>query len=456
MGPWVLGDVREARDNNEPVDDPYTKIAADSSRRWTELMQGLTVSQPWWLVRSRQGDLFASPASTSAEGVPPAPLYVVARVEVAGVLSADTVPVVYRTVDAALGEVTTPAVVAPPVTIALERTAEYAPANAPIDRPVRVSLRSASAAAREVVVKLALPNGLASDSESRTVTLPAFGAATAEFRLRGQLPAGRHRITATATSGGQRFTTGYVPIEYEHIRPQRIYREATIDVEAVPVAVPKGLTVAYLPGVGDNSAPALEQLGIAVTVLDPVAIRSADFSKYSSVVVGPRFFEAHPELKGSNARLLDYAKGGGTLVVQYGQQEMAEPGLMPFPVTYARPADRAAEEDAPVRVLDPASPLLTTPNRITDADFAGWVQDRTLYMPRTFDERYAAPLATNDPGESSNAGVVLVAPLGRGTYVYTTLAFFRQLPAGVPGGARLFVNLLSAKPGAGKKRVPIS
>ncbi|HVE78903.1 MAG TPA: hypothetical protein VNA89_08585, partial [Gemmatimonadaceae bacterium] len=162
------------------------------------------------------------------------------------------------------------------------------------------------------------------------------------------------------------------------------------------------------------------------------------------VVVGPRAYEASAPLVEHNARLLDYARGGGTLVVQYGQYEMTRPGMMPFAITIHRPHDRVTDERAPVQLLDPASPLLTTPNRITDADFAGWVQERSLYMPRTFDPAYRTVLATNDPGETANPGGILVAPYGRGLYVYTTLAFFRQLPAGVPGAARLFVNLLAA------------
>jgi hypothetical protein len=161
-------------------------------------------------------------------------------------------------------------------------------------------------------------------------------------------------------------------------------------------------------------------------------------------VVGPRAYEASPELVQHNARLLDWVKGGGTMVVQYGQNEMQQPGIMPYPIQLARPADRVTDESSPMQVLDARSPLLTTPNRITDADFAGWVQDRTLYMPRTFDERYAAPLATNDPGEPANRGVILTTQYGRGTYIYTTLGLFRELPAGVPGAARLLVNLLAA------------
>ena len=132
-------------------------------------------------------------------------------------------------------------------------------------------------------------------------------------------------------------------------------------------------------------------------------------------------------------------------MVQFGQYEMMRTGVMPYPVTINRPHDRVAEENVPVTIIDASCPALRFPNRITAADFEGWVQERGLYMPRTFDDHYHPLLAMNDPGETPNRGGVLVTPYGRGMYIYTTLAFFRQLPAGVSGGARLFVNLLSMK-----------
>ena len=213
--------------------------------------------------------------------------------------------------------------------------------------------------------------------------------------------------------------------------------------------MPAALRVAYVPGVSDNVAPALQQLGIPVTVVRPAEIGRTDLSSFTTVAVGPRAYDAHPELASANAKLFDFARRGGTLVVQYGQYEMTRPGMMPYPITINRPHDRVTHEDAPVTILDAGDALLIAPNRISQADFAGWVQERSLYMPRTFDERYRPVIAISDPGEPLNRGGILVAPLGRGTYVYTTLAFFRQLPAGVSGAARLFVNLLSAGlPGA--------
>ena len=132
------------------------------------------------------------------------------------------------------------------------------------------------------------------------------------------------------------------------------------------------------------------------------------------------------------------------MVVQYGQQEMQAPGLLPLPITVEQRPQRVTKEDAPVRVLDPAARLLSYPNRITAKDFDGWVQERSLYMPATADPRWRRLLEMHDPDEPPNQHAVLVAPMGKGAYVYTTLALFRQLPAGVPGGARLFLNLLAA------------
>jgi hypothetical protein len=132
------------------------------------------------------------------------------------------------------------------------------------------------------------------------------------------------------------------------------------------------------------------------------------------------------------------------LVVQYGQYEMMQPGIMPYPIAIARPHDRVTVEESPVRLLLPDHPLLNVPNRITTADFEDWVQERSLYMPRTYGEAFVPLVVVQEPGEEDRAGALLIAPYGEGTYVYTTLAFFRQLPAGVAGAARLFVNLLGA------------
>jgi len=432
------------RVNGAPVETPIIPGGVFID---TMLVVGLRPSEPWWLARPRTGDLFAVPVSTTAETErgPAVACGVFIGLDSAGLTASFWVPVVHRFADPVKGAQFHPLAVAPAITLTLDSRVEYVTAKGSIDRAVRVHVHSAAAGGRSVKVSLRLPKGITADSAARTVTLAPFASATVDFRIHGSLPAGAHQLSAVAESNGQTFTTGYQLIDYDHIRPQTMYRDATVTLEAVDVRIPPGLNIAYIQGVGDNSAPTLQQLGIPVTIIDPATLASADLAPYTTIVIGTRAYEAHPELVANNARLLEWVKKGGTMVVQYGQYEMTQPGIMPYPITLTRPAARVTEENSAVTVLDPKNPLLNAPNAITQNDWTGWVQDRALYMPSTFDSAYAAPLAMHDTGEPDNRGALLIANYGRGTYVYVTLAFFRQLPAGIPGAARIFVNLLGAR-----------
>jgi len=313
---------------------------------------------------------------------------------------------------------------------------------------VTVHVQSAATEPRNVDVALRLPPGLRADSAVHHVTLRPFGSTNVLFRVRGTLAPGAHQMSAVARSHGEEFDIGYVPIEYEHIQPVRYYRAAAAQISAVPVTFASTLRVGYIPGVGDNVAPMLEQLGIPVTVLNPAALAQTNLARFSTLVIGPRAFAANEALVASNPAIMQFARNGGTVVTQYGRDEMTRPGILPYPITMTRQPDRVTEEDAPVRMLVPNAPILTTPNRIGDADFADWVQERATFMPHTFDPRYRTVLSMGDSGEPPTRASILVAPVGRGVYIYTTLSLFRQLPAGNPGAARLFVNLLSAKSNA--------
>ncbi|HVD60837.1 MAG TPA: hypothetical protein VNC11_08195, partial [Gemmatimonadaceae bacterium] len=321
------------------------------------------------------------------------------------------------------------------------------------DRFYNVTLRSAMMKPVRADVSLTVPSGLVADSAVRTVTLDSAATRTVTFRVHGRLSARIHKVAATARVDGKSYQAGYVPIDYEHITPERTYRDATVSVHAIDIAIPSKLKVGYIRGVGDNVEPALEQLGIPVTIIEPHSIPTVDLSRFTTVVVGPRAYQASRELIDNNPYLLSFARNGGTLVVQYGQYEMMRPGMMPYEISIARPHDRVTVESAPITVLDSSSPALKSPNPIKDADFLSWVQERSLYMPRTFDAHYHPVVELNDPGESANKGGILVTPYGRGLYVYTTLAFFRQLPAGVGGATRLFVNLLSMSNSGNSSRV---
>lgn len=421
------------------LDTMHVTYSADTRSAWREMLE------PKWLTLPRDGGMFAVPIDTTPAGARPRAALAHVEVDVGGAFVPLATPIIYRFADPIRGEVNRPLAVAPEVTLTLDRSLELAPASTPLDRTVRVELRSAANSPRTVRLALRVPRGLRADSAVRSVTLPRHGStATLEFRLTGTLPPGRHEVVAVAEGDGERYSTGYTLIDYPHIERRRIYRNAVLALEAVDVGIPPGLRVAYVPGVSDNVAPALMDLGVPVTVLSPDDIAGTDLDAYTTVVIGPRAYEASDRLVAVNDRLLDYARRGGTLVVQYGQYEMMQPGIMPYPITIARPHDRVTVEESPVRLLRPDHPLLNVPNRITTADFDGWVQERSLYMPRTFGEAFVPIVAVQEPGEEERTGALLIAPFGEGTYVYTTLAFFRQLPAGVAGAARLFVNLLGA------------
>ncbi len=423
-------------------------------------------SAPWWLRRraddslmnqgnaiieptARFGDMFIEPASTVDEEVrgnrPDASIPAL----VDGVPVQLSAQIVYRRIDEVKGQIDTPVMFTPRVTLTLDGgAASYVRANTPFQRTVNVRVTANGALDGPVTVRLLWPKGLGGDSAAKRVTLTVGNEVIVPFVLRGTLPRGRHVISASvdAQIAGKAttFASGYQSIEYDHIRPQHIYRPAAIALEAVETgAVPAGL-VGYIDGLADNVMPMLAQLGANIEHLPAATITPAGLTRYKVIVVGPRAIEAQVALAAKMPILQEWVKNGGTMIVQYQQADIGRPGMAPFPLTFARPAARVTEEDAEVKVLRADSPLLTRPNRIDRTDWNGWVQERATYMPTTADSSYTPVLAMHDVDEPDNPNALLTAKIGKGTYVFTTLALFRQLPAGVPGAARLFVNILSA------------
>lgn len=425
------------------VDGKPQTVLPDSAYRWTQWYVGREISQPWWLATPRNGDLFSPKISEMSEDERElrrgAHIHVRSSAMGPMYLSA---PIVFHYVDRVRGDVQRPLIVAPGVSIALDQAVTMARANGSFNQLLKTTLRSALSDSTPVTVTISLPRGLSADSAARTVFMAPGATRVLTFRIRGTLPRGSHEISAIATAEGKSYRSGYIPIEYPHINPQRIYRPSTLTIKAADVALPAKLNVAYIPGVGDNVAPVLQQLGVPLTIVDADDIPQTDLSRFTAIVVGPRTYQASATLQDNNDYLLAYVRNGGRLVVQYGQSEMQRPGIMPYPITLQQRAERVTDENAPVTITNPQSPLLNAPNKITQDDFKGWVQERASYMPSTFDPHYRTMLAMNDPGEQPNRAAILAAPFGRGTYIYVPLALFRQLPAGVAGGARIFANLL--------------
>lgn len=240
-------------------------------------------------------------------------------------------------------------------------------------------------------------------------------------------------------------------IDYDHIPTQAVLLPAEARVVRVPLEK-NGNKVAYIQGAGDKVPESLEQIGYEVTEIDPENIQPGSLDAYDAVVLGIRAYNVVDALKFKQRYLLDYVKQGGNLIVQYntasrrgGQPDLQ---LAPYPLELSR--DRVSDETAEVRVLAPDHPVLNYPNKIDSRDFEGWVQERGLYFPDEWSEEFSPILEMNDPGESPKQGSLLVAPYGKGNYIYTGLSFFRELPAGVPGAYKLFANLISL-PGQSNK-----
>jgi hypothetical protein len=232
-------------------------------------------------------------------------------------------------------------------------------------------------------------------------------------------------------------------IDYPHIRPTPRPEPAVVAISAADIDLPPLGRVGYVRGAADRVPELLAAVGVPVEILDAAQLAGADLSVYDAIVVGSRAYETDPALARSNPRLLDYTRRGGLTIVQYQQYQFVEGGFAPFPLDIGRPHGRVTDEAAPVVLLDPAHPIFHRPNEIGAGDWSGWVQERGLYFPATWDSAYVPLLEMGDPGREAERGALLVAPVGEGTWVYTGLAFFRQLPAGVPGAYRLFANLLA-------------
>jgi len=266
-----------------------------------------------------------------------------------------------------------------------------------------------------------------------------------EFKIFPEtLKEGGTQIRATLTAGGSTYTEGYSLVTREDLESTYYYQPAIQRVSVVDVKIPNDVKIGYIMGAGDDIPTVLKQIGLDVTVIPAEKVASEDLSRYRTIVLGIRAYDTQKDVVANNKRLLDYVAGGGTLIVQYdtGVSDFNSGHLTPYPAQLSRA--RVSVEEAPVEILAPDDPVFHYPNQITPRDFDAWVQERGLYFMKQWDGNFKPLLSCHDPGEQPQKGGLLKAQYGKGVYIYNAYAFFRQLPAGVPGAIRLYVNLLAA------------
>jgi LmbE family N-acetylglucosaminyl deacetylase len=454
-----------------------TRVQPGTTHRWTGDIRMFRVTHPWWITAGLASGtwLYALPEmpgsrvnhglvagedrmlSTRAE----------VTVSAAGAEVTKTIgPIIARDSVTLRGDDRHPLAGVPRLGVLLERGREYARANVPFERLYRVWVGSSVSHADTVRVAMTLPSGLHADSATRSVALAPFGSRTLFFRVRGTWPAAELPIHVSATAGGAEaaamrgtrrdfskpntVSDGLVAFEYPHIPTQRLPVSATDSVLAVSLRVPPTLRVAFVRGRRDDQLDArLAELGIEIYPIDAAAIGATDLSAYSTILIAPRAWAEVEALQANAAAVQQFARQGGTVLVLFGTEELTAPGVLPYPVAFgATDSTRATalDPDAPVHLLSPSSPLLSTPNRITSADFVGWVGARAIELPVSSDNRYRNVLEVRDDAGHATDAAILAARVGRGMFIYTGLALDQQIErAANAGAARLIVNLMAKR-----------
>jgi len=248
-------------------------------------------------------------------------------------------------------------------------------------------------------------------------------------------------IQAITQVNGKTYTQGIYQIRYEHIPNITYFPPSQAKLVNVDLKI-AGKRIGYLPGAGDLVPEALQQVGYQVSTLTENEILNGNLAVFDAIIIGIRAFNINTRLPVEQPKLLEYVKNGGNLLVQYNNNNgLVTNQIGPYPFRIVN--FRVTDENAPVTILNPADPILNYPNKITQADFKGWIQERGIYFATDIDPKYRTVLQMNDPNEAPSKGSLLVADYGKGRFVYTSLVFFRELPAGVPGAYRLFINLIS-------------
>ena len=398
------------------------------------------LSQPYWLREEGTPGMFRVDDPTLIGRPENPPVFPVEQVfEVGGQTLVVPDELVQVTTDSAKGQIRRRLDVIPPVSLGFgSEVALFSPgASHPVE--VEVTAYRASAAG---TVQLEAPTGWKVAPAKQSFHLAAIGDhARFKFTVTAPAQSTTAKIIASAKIGGVRYCNQRVEINYPHIPLQLLQPPASLKAVSLNLAI-RGHKVGYLPGAGDSVADSLKQMGYTVTTLTDADLTPERLHGLDAVVIGVRAFNVRHDLATNLPGLFAYVEAGGTVVAQYNRPENSRTlKLAPYDLRLS--GDRVTDETAPVTFLAPEHPVLNTPNKITNADFAGWVQERGIYFPNQWDEHFTPILACGDPGESPLKGGLLVAQYGNGYFVYTGLVFFRELPAGVPGAYRLFANLVS-------------
>ncbi len=341
------------------------------------------------------------------------------------------------------GTLQNPLIVAPAISVWVSPAAGAVPMSMK-SFPFTATVHSNVKGPAQGTLRLKLPAGWRSSPSEAIFNFARDGEdQTIVFTVQPDIvKAAEYTITAIADYKGKQYTEGYHLTGYPGLRPYPFYRPATYKAVGTEVKTAPSLTLGFLPGTGDDVPKALEDLGQKVQILAGSDITHGDLSRFDAIILGTRAYAVRAELKAANGRLMEYVKNGGVLIVQYQLQDF-DHNYGPYPFTLGQNPQKVVDESSPVTLLDPKNAAFAWPNRITEGDFKGWVEERGHGFMRSWDDRYTALVETHDPEQDPQKGGLLLARYGKGFYIYDAFALYRQLPSGVPGAFRLLANLVS-------------
>lgn len=407
----------------------------------------IAASTPYFLRAPLVGAFYHWDGDPSRFGEPfePPPVRIKFTVRAAeGEAISATREVMARFLDQGLGEVRRPIQVVPRVAAELTPERLLWPVGVRA-RQFRVSLEHLARDTSVADVSLVLPPGWPAVKPQRATFTAEGERAALDFAVTvpAQVGPGHYELAARVVTGVDTVSLGVYRLRYPHIRGRNIVTHAVATVVLTPLVLPRTRQIGYVRGAADRVPEALLNTGVPIRLLTGDVLERAPLDSFRVIVIGSRAYEVDASLRRAHHRLIEWLERGGTLIVQYQQYPFLRGGFAPLPFTIASPHDRVTDEGAPVQLLAPQSPALRAPHQIGPADFDGWVQERGLYLARSWDPAWMPIIEMHDPGDGAREGSLLIGHRGRGTVVYTGIAFFRQLPAAVPGAWRLFMNLLA-------------
>lgn len=393
------------------------------------------------------GSLIVDPSEYGLINEPfrPHPVSGFATVTIGGEEVSLVQPSQYRITDTATGEFRSSTAVVEPISVQMTPANQVVTQSSEaqtVEFTVRVTNNKSTA--RDVTVELVTSELMIVKDQQQTISFSEKGETRSlqfAVTIPADIPSEAYRVQAVVRDGNQSYTEGYQTINYPHIDRHHLYSSATSSIVLFDLAVERDLTIGYIMGPDDGIPVALAQVGINVVMLEEGRLDTVDLSQFDTIVTARFAYEYRDDLVANNARLLEWVEDGGVLIVQYNRGAWNNLNVSPYPTVINR--DRVSDERAKIDILVPDHPIFNYPNKITEEDFAGWHQERGLYFLGEWDDRYIPLMASNDPGEDPQLGGMVWTPYGEGGWLYTGYAFFRQVPGGVPGGLRLFSNMLS-------------